>query len=431
MLKKYIQLVVTLGLISTLSACTYSSIEVPDTVPKIIVPVTVKQEEEVTYKKVDEVQFKQFFDAYFSLSQDEILLLNQNPTTVGEAYWKLYEAKDKLLEELFGKYMSKDLTKKMNEKYVVNDFQLPKLLEINNYVTNGAARVEKVEIVSVKPLGENIIYEVAVTTKNKVMDSVTANENYVWSNGLRYYVKTNTPNKIMPTFNTVQNIEEEIKNSYMFLQETKEGVEDEIRLKHHYWIEATKEEKLQICRLTEANPIASQDEFRQKACNNKYVTRMPYWDKPPEKAAQTAKKVLLKLLEQPSDFFKYYEKALDTSKESLASIFKTDLKLEKDVSVPNDYKGAYGKSINPYKDNVMQLHIDPNKVQIEVSVYATAQQPRLEITVPTEVLLNNNNTVYYTYDYLVGLEKDKVEFIHFIKMKQITEEVYNGSDRRQ
>ena len=81
------------------------------------------------------------------------------------------------------------------------------------------------------------------------------------------------------------------------------------------------------------------------------------------------------------------------------------------------YKAAFTKELNPYKDEVAVFKVDEKNIKITPSVYSTLYQPRFVVTVPVEALHNNNQVVFYSYKYYVGMEKGKIELIQFMAVK--------------
>lgn len=375
--------------------------------------------------QVTDQMFLTFFKRYFSLSLEQILILNQNPMGLVREDKVIYEEKIKELKEILFPYLSEQAMEGLGGQGKGMQLHLPKLLEINNYITIGSKEVEAAKIISARPLGENTIYEVEVTTRERVIDIIEANKRYAWDENKKYYIDKRSPNKDEArgkenAFETAYNIEEELRNSYLFLQETPEDKEDEIRLVHRYWVEARPQEGLVIESIEEANPFIVQEDYRQRASSNQYITRIPYDKEAMQTEEQVIKEVFLNLFSWTKDFFKNYEKIIQQDYAVVREFFDT-LEIKDKIIIPKKYyKNAYHPSISPYKDNIEKIDILEEYMYIEMSVYGTKKQPRFNVSIPVKVLQKNNQIAYYEYKYLVGFEKQKVEFIHFLKISQMT-----------
>ena len=388
-------------------------------VPEIKADKAVKQEnkDEVTQEVTDDT-FKPFFIKYFALTEEDVLELNQNRPKVDAAYWEAHEGYKNKLKDLVKTYFADSVAKKLNSEYLAQELHLPKKLVVNGYVTFGPASVEQVDIVSTRNLGENKVYEVAVTTKNKVQTVSEANKQYTWDSEKGYYVKGTGGT----TF-----IEEVPKSTYLDLNESEDDPNDEIQLIQRYWVELQAGKALKMLSVREASPLKINEETRQKAYNTSFVTREPYYKEVSAKEQSTIKKVFQTMMSKPRAFYQYYEKAAESSFEVFQEIWQVNMALDKEVLLVADYyQEAFAPYINPYKDNVDQISADMEKIIITPSAYGTQKQPRFIVTIPVKVILNNNEIVYYYYKYYVGIEQNKIEFIQFMSREEITEDVYLG-----
>lgn len=394
----------------------------------------------VDYKEIDndgasshyrgrEEQLLDFFKYYFGLSLEQRLILNQDPMSLDEAEKDIYQEKIDELKEILFPYLPETAQASLNGKYKGDKLHLPKLLEINNYITIGSNEVESAKIVSARPLGEHTIYEVEVITKERVIDIVEANKRYAWDENKKYYVdKKNSKDEDLQctnnAFETAHNIEEALENSYLFLQETPEDKVDEIRLVHRYWVEVRPAEGLVVERVEEANPFIMQEAYRQRASSNKHVTRIAYELETMASEEQMAREVLFSLFSASKDFSKHYEIILQQAYQVVKDFLDT-LDVKDQIILPKaQYKNAYHANINPYKDNIEKIKLTKESIKIEPSVSGTKKQPRFNVIIPAQVLRKDNQIVYYEYKYLVGFEGGKIEFIHFLEIKQIALEEY-------
>ncbi|MEG0151984.1 MAG: hypothetical protein RR744_02225 [Cellulosilyticaceae bacterium] len=382
-----------------------------------------------SYYQVREELLLDFFKRYFGLSLEQRLVLNQDPATLDEEEKVIYQENISGLKENLLPYLSEAVQASLSGNYKSEKLHLPKLLEINNYITIGSSEVESAGIVSARPLGEHTIYEVEVITKEKVIDIVEANKRYAWDEDKKYYTdKKNSKKEDLQytnnAFETAYNIEEALKSSYLFLQETPGDKEDEIRLVHRYWVEVRPTEGLVVESVEEANPFIMQEAYRQRASSNKHVTRIAYELETMRSEEQVTREVLFSLFSASKDFSKHYEKILQQEYQVVKDFFDT-LDIKDQIILPKEqYKNAYHSNINPYKDNIEKIKTTKAAIKIEPSVSGTRKQHRFNVTIPAQILRKDNQLAYYEYKYLVGFEGGKIEFIHFLEIKQIALEEY-------
>lgn len=419
LIKKYIipmLIIVVLVFTScnTASSQTASVVETVETHPV---------EEEPAYKPTDD-EFKTFFTKYFSLSEDDILAVNQRPEKITQEYWDAYEVHKQKVLSLIGSYLTDEAKQIIEQQHLHYGFDLPKKLQIHSYVTFDPTVIEKAEILSYRPLGENMIYEVALTTKNKVIDVFEANRRYRWDYNKGYYVHS-ADNATSNTFNIPIDLQRYSSSSYLLLQETPDDHEDEIRLLQKYWVEVVPDKSLKINSIKEASVLEVDERSTHVANNTKYITRLPYTDGVAPNDDLLVKTVLVRLFSQSQDFYFYFEKAysqdLDTFKAAWDSIGLTNK-----VILPRDsYMQAYA-NINPYKDNIIKIEVKEDNITLEPSLYGTKKQPRYIVRIPVKATLSNNEVQYYEYQYLVGIELGSVEFITYQDMVTKDETWYNS-----
>ncbi|WP_069998215.1 hypothetical protein [Cellulosilyticum sp. I15G10I2] len=419
-MKKIYQRVILL-MIGLLTGCTKIT---PTPFPQFTESVREQSDSEVQGQEVVEMGLKLFFKTYFSLSEEEVLLLNQNPSKVDSAYWETYKAYKENLLKLIGDYLTPAASAKIKEQYLTYDFHLPKKLQLNEYVTLGPAIVEAVHIVDSRPTGENTTYRVAVTTHTQVDTLNEANKKYEWDAEKNYYVKAEDQIRNKYTFSVNQLSEATAEHVYLYA-EISGDVADEIKLIQYYWVEISPGTKLQIESVKEATAILVSEQTRQLAHNTKHIERVPYSKEVSAREQNTIKIVMNKLMTQSDDFYSYYEKAFHTGYDVFKLIWEKDLELVKEVVISEaSYKEAFHSVINPYKHTVKKLEPNDAKITIRPSVYGTKKQPRFIVDVPVKAILTNNETVYYNYKYYIGMEQNKIEFIQFMHREALAEEVY-------
>ncbi|MDF2613649.1 MAG: hypothetical protein K0S71_1435 [Clostridia bacterium] len=389
-----------------------------ETIDLAPVPDTA-QIKEVKEEKGDEVtteQFTAFFKDYFALTEEDILVLNQNFSKVNEAYWSAHEGYKKRLDKLVKTYFAEEIQQKLNSEYLDGVLHLPKKLAISEYVTYDPQIVEVVDIISVRSLGENKVYEVGVTTQNKVQTIKEANEQYTWDEEKGYYTKEAGNNPF---------IEENKQTTYLSLQDEADKTADEIKLIQRFWVEVQPNKSLKILSVREASPISVNADVRKKAQNVRHVIRVPYYKEVSAKEQEIIKKVFQIIMSKNRSFYSYYEKAFMSSFETFEEIWKDTMRLDKEVFLTADYyQDAFAPYINPYKDSIYQVNANIKKMLITPSTYSTQKQPRFIVTIPVKAILNNNEAAYYHYRYYIGMEQNKIECIQFMNMDAITEETY-------
>ena len=374
--------------------------------------------------KLTDSDFEDFFKDFFSLSEEEILLFNQNPAKVNESYWLNFFKYRERLQELLGKYLSEDTKNQLNRSYIHEKIHLPRKLAVNGYVTLGFAAVEKAEVVATRHLGENMVYEIRVTTKSKVEPEPLFYKKYHWDVEKNYYIKTENQN--VNRAGVLDNLYTNEESAYyLYLQGDDVNQEDEIKLVQYYQVEVQpeelkKESTLKIVNVTESAPILRAGLCRQSAANTSFVVRIPFDERVSQADEKSIKNLFVLLMKQSRDFYIYYEKALNSNFDIFKEMWKDPLGVEQIILLEkSSYREAFSALVNPYKDNVLKLDVDTEKIEVVPSFYSTAKQPRYIVTIPVKVLYNNNQTADYYYKYYAGMEKGKIEFISFIKMQKM------------
>jgi hypothetical protein len=430
LIKRYI-IPILFIVVLTFTGCSNStsSTQVNSVVEVADAQQTETAQEVEKYRPTDD-DFKKFFTKYFSLSEDDILAINQRPDKVTPEYWEAYTQYEQKVVSLIGSYLTDDAKRIIKEQHLHYGFDLPKKIQLHGYVTYDPTVIEKAEILSFRPLGDNMIYEIALTTRNKVIDVFEANRRYRWDYNKGYYVRS-ADNASSNTFSIPNYLSKYTSSSYLLLQETPEDHEDEIRLIQKYWVEVAPDDSLMIEGVKEASVLEVEEQSTHVANNTKYITRIPYTDGVPPKDDLLVKTVFLKLFSQTQDFYYYYEKALNQDLETFKAVWDKSLALSTKVIIPQvTYKQAYS-NINPYKDNIVKLEVKEENIVVKPSLYSTQKQPRYLVYIPVKALLSNNEVMYYEYKYLTGLELGSVEFITYQDVSVKDETWYNSMDKSQ
>lgn len=419
-MKKIIRMVLVLLLIFSVG-CSNTEVTVTEVI-ETNEPMKKIEEQEDTYKAT-EADFTNFFERYFSFTEDELLALNQNRQTTDENYWNnLREYYQPLIKSKIGAFLADDVVSKLDTQYLFDEINLPKWVLLNNYIVNGTAKVDNIEIKSTRNLDENIIYEVAVTTINTCYPLDKFIDNYTWGNVEGYFI-SKVPGVEYPAMNLYKtNLEQLNKQRYMYSEEL-----DKIKIKQLFWITVNKGSVLKIRSINTAEAWGIDTDNKQLLLDSQYITRVAYKEEASKEEKEFLDKLFCTLMESGKGIYDYYETAYNTS----GMVFQ---KMWEDMGFVNQfdiqepyYKDAFPTSIIPYKDEISTLTVRKEKMKLKPSIYSTKQQPRYVVTIPVEAVLNNNQKVYYNYKYFIGMENMKVEFIQFMSMNAIEEGDYTGA----
>ncbi|MHC1749934.1 MAG: hypothetical protein AB9856_16800 [Cellulosilyticaceae bacterium] len=371
------------------------------------------EEPELDYSTFVAEDFKDFFTQYFSLTEAEILRFNQSPIYITEDYYNINDECSERLNTLLKGYLSDGVKKKLEAGYYRACFDLPKKLEMNEYITYGAAKVEDVQIVGTRPQESNRVYEVALTTTNKVKSVSQGNKDYVWDEEKQYYIPHQNATKPTQAFLVNNRVSDALDDSYSYQQVSEGQPMDEIKLIQNYWVEVAAGEVLKIETVKEAVPVTMN--ARQRATNTKFVTRIPYSTEISPSNKSKVIKVLNSFIGQPKAFYDSYKKTMQSGYNAFLAMLKTPLDIEAEmIHSEITYKNAFNENLNPYKDNMVKIAVDQKGITLVPSVYATKVQPRFKAIVPIKAVLSTGEEMSYQYEYLIGMEKDKIEFIQFI-----------------
>lgn len=373
--------------------------------------------------QLTETDFYNFFECYFSLSEQEILSLNKNYPQVNSDYWNnLGNYKQGVLEHI-GEYLSDEVKTKLGKQYLNEEIQLPRKLRINEYVTYGSGKLEKVKILSTRLIGEDMVYEVTATTCNPVQSLSAFEKQYEWGVQTGYYdLRKNALTDDLQTGKEVPG-----EDDYIYACAATEKEKDEIKLMQRYWVTVASGKEMRIKSIQEAQPIKIQGDAGAKVTCNQHVTRMAYRVRPSAEQSLLIEKMFAQMMVSSKEDFKHYVKVLGNGYEAVKAFWEEKGLLSEMILEPASYETAFSETINPYKDDIVDLIYLPQTIQIIPSIYSTKLQMRFIVTLPIKALLSNNEIVYYKYKYFVGMDDDKVEFIEFVNMELLTEENYNAS----
>lgn len=369
--------------------------------------------------------FEPFFKTVFSLSEEQLDLLNRKIKVEGAGYFENLGDYQKIMTDVFKPYFSKEVLDKLQTQNIKLSIDLPKKSQINDYVVEGSGTLQKVEVQSSRQLGEEILYEVAVTTTNKVIPYNDFAETYVWNQAIGYYEKG--------TADVTQGLLPLSKHneapSYTLANGEHEA--DQIKLISSYWVSVIPDEGehgFKVSGLQQGGSLMVDDEDRQKLDNTSYMERIPYYETVSKEENAVIKQLFKTLMNQPQETYKYYEKIYNHNFDLTQTFFK-DLNLEEVLTLDaKSIESAFAPEINPYKNDIVKLSYDESKLQIKPSLYSSKLQPAFVVTLPLQGLKENNETAYYYYKYYVGMEAGKVEVLQLMKISEVTAEDYLGNE---
>lgn len=157
------------------------------------------------------------------------------------------------------------------------------------------------------------------------------------------------------------------------------GSEDEIRVSCKYRVEIEKSEDFKVLKII---PDQDFDWMSSGELNGTCIQQLPYWEEVPQEFIECVGAHMQTWIERPEEAFQ---------KEAVY--------------------------LNPYKDDMAKLELVGYTMTCHES--ATLKRPVFNVALEMKVLLKNDKTVYYNYDYIVGLKDESIESIHFINAKPI------------
>ena len=393
------------------------TVEIPE---DIVANETTDIDKQEEVHKFTETDFEGFFKDYFSFTEEELLILNQSRATTDEGYWdNLQKFYQPLLKQKLGKYLTDGVKNKLNTQYIKSEVDLPKWVLINDYIVSGKAEVENIQIKSTRPLGEQTVYEVAVTTVNNCYPVDTFVKDYSWGEKEGYLIKKGEG--VVATNTTLDGIDiKGLENQrYIFSEKP-----DAIKLEQDFWITVNDSEIFKVASVTNATSWGMSTDDKNKLIDTQHITRVAFESEPTKKQGEILTQLATILMQQPESTYDYYKVAYNTNADAYIK-FWDYLGLEQVFTVDKEsYKVAFHREISPYKDEISSLKPNMGAITITPSVFSTKNQPRFVITIPTETLLKNNEVVYYNYKYYVGMENDKIETLQFMQIQKSNDVEY-------
>ena len=354
--------------------------------------------------------FVPFFKSYFSFTDEELSKLNEISPKIDVKYWEnLDKNYEPLIMDKLQSFLADEVKQALKKGYLQADLNMPKWMKINEYIVSGQAKVEHVEIESTRDLEDEIIYEIATETTNNCYPLETFNEQYRWSNECGYWEKRLEGEKeeIEPV-----NLQIPLSTSYIYSK-----AQDKMRLKQLFWISVKKKPTLEIMKIECAQLYKGNVNRQNHFLETQHALRIPFQKEPTLKEKECMSKIIHMLFSMKQDDETYYRKCYETSLAAFANVWH-DYSLDDEVIVKDDYQEAFSKNLIPYQEGVWKFEIDEQEIDYESSVYSTQNQPRFIVTVRAKALLNNEQIVYYKYQYFVCLEKNKIEAIQLINVEE-------------
>lgn len=164
-------------------------------------------------------------------------------------------------------------------------------------------------------------------------------------------------------------------------QEKEDGINstDEMRMSCDYRVEIENSDRFNVLSI---KPNQDFEWFSIDSSNRTWLTQLPYMEEVPQTLQDQVGLQMKTWIERPEKAFKS--------------------------------EAVY---LNPYKDGMMKLETVGYTVTCHER--ATRNHPVFNVSIEMKVLLKNDKTVYYNYDYIVGLQDESIESIHFINAKPI------------
>lgn len=400
-----------------------ASVEKVDEVVAVTTPKLETQETASAIEGLTEEDFQPFFKALFGYSEDTFDKLNRNDEITFSGYMEDLNFYKEQINNGIGAYFSKSLKSQLMSESTPLDLDLPKKVKINDYVVEAAGKVEEVRIESSRESGENMIYEIAVTSTNKVMPIENFLNAYGWSTHLGYYAKKGEVDDVVGV--TLEG--EEPSPIYASL----ENGQDQIKVVSQYWIEVSEPEKssklhYQVEGLKQAGNFDVDEDKKQGILNSQYIERVPYYKEVADGEKKVIVDVVAQLFNASKERYSYYEKTFETSYEQFQQGL-AEMKIADKLNLDNaTYKQAFPITINPYKDNITALEVDTQKIQILPSLYSTQYQPAFVVSIPVVAQKKDQEDAYFVYKYFIRMENQKIEAIQFMKMESLTKASYEG-----
>ncbi len=412
-MKKWVHISLMILLILCTGCQGRSSKSINETIEPISTLVETRKQEPIS--KLNEEDFRKFFEAYFSFTEEELLILNQKRQVADEIYWNnLRKYYRPLITEKLGVYLAQEVMSKLETQYIQGEMDLPKWLLLNNYMVGGTAKVEHIQINSIRKLKDDVIYEISVITTNKCYPIDEFEAQYGWDENAGYFVEKgeNASLEIVHLYGI--KLEDLKEQRFLFSNQA-----DEMKLQQNFWVRVYEGDSLKVRELHNASPWRVDASNKQKGLDSQYVTRVAFEEEPTEEEQTFLTHLFTTLMQAPRGSYHYYEMAYETGEDLFRKMWE-ELGFTDCFEINEDYQMAFPVTISPYKDEVDSLGVNKEEIDIQPSIYSTKRQPRFIVTIPVEALLHNHQIVYYNYKYYVGMEENKVEFIRFMNRQAMS-----------
>lgn len=310
-----------------------------------------------------EKELYNFFENYFSI--DESILSRLHEVSI-EDFYRLY------MDIIKGKFDSDTLEVDESLGNGINyPIELPYKKLLNGYKVYGSGQLEEVRVQDIYHLAGEDLYDLEVISTHKM---------------------------------------EELGS----LDQERKLTNDKIRLKQYFEVYVDKGENLKIKKLRYKTFLKSDFQTENYVLKTQSVTALPYYEEITEVDRRCIEQVFKKLMTLPPMMYIYYDEVYTISSEKFADFWR-NIELLNLVSIEESYRDAYPISINPYKEDIIQIE-SLGEISIEPSCYGTQLKPCFIVTIPTKALLANHQIVYYNYKYFIGIKKNKIEFINFMSI---------------
>ncbi|HHW66724.1 hypothetical protein [Defluviitalea raffinosedens] len=343
-----------------------------------------------------------FFRQFFSVSEEEILVLNAYPKKLNDEYWNEYALIKEYVFKLLKGYMAPELEEKFENQFLTTNIHFPRFIEVNGKVIIKYLDVEDVnyEIIEEDKPRYTLLTDVIV--KGEVISKEKFIQLYNYNAEKNYYTR---------------------KENKSILEESDQ---DEIKVKCAYILElVNKDEKVSLMSLKENGEIYISEENRRNILNNDFLQRVPYLESP-----QVSDEALIKLffnqfMNQDKDSYQYFQYAYDTGYNMFEQML-SDLDLKDYVMLEKGkYKEQFPKTTIPAKDDIISISM--NKEDIKVSVHPdTSRKIRKYFAdFPAKVRLSDYTNSDIIYRYLVVIEDQgeqgaKIKGIQYLFMDSNT-----------
>ncbi len=382
-----------------------SSIELPQNVGSIEpleAPPSTSQEE-VELSDPLQSDLKAFFNAYYSLDENSLLVLNQHPTDVTPIYWESYEEYKTTALDGLQKYFSSSLQSNLQPGYFTTSFSFPRFVDLNNYTIIKYGPVVESTYQVLLTQGEKLIVEMNVVTEAQMLQKDAFDKRFYFDEDIRYYRKyTDTP------YNSSELDRMLVQCSYIAE------------------FEKQPDERLAFLSLTENTPIQVHEKNRRKKENNSFIKRLPYVQVDDEINHTVITFFFEEFMGLDRDGYEYFKNALHTSYTSLENFFTLDLNLTDKIELdPTAYLSQFSPEIIPLKDMIRSVEVH-QPLMISTHIDSSQNTPKYMVKIPAKVMLSDYtlHTVQYTY-VITFNNSHKIIKAEYMYMEYVEEESIN------